>query len=117
MRLLSRYILLLGIASSAPFAAIGQPVPPGEEGELASFLPPEDGAEVDRGVGSNALDGPVNALRHLVEAVAADGHPPVQAGEIVTTGTLTRALPIKPGERWSTLIEGIGLVGMDVQFE
>ena len=99
------------------------PVEGSEGAALLAALPAlrltlfKDGAEVDRGVGSNALDGPVNALRHLVEAVAADGHPPVQAGEIVTTGTLTRALPIKPGEPWSTLIEGIGLVGMDVQFE
>ena len=46
MRRLSRYILVLGIASAAPFAATGQPVPPGEEGELASFLPPEEGARI-----------------------------------------------------------------------
>ena len=46
MRRLSRYILVLGIASAAPFAATGQPVPPGEEGELAGFLPPEEGARI-----------------------------------------------------------------------
>jgi len=99
------------------------PVDSGENDGLLAALPSlrltlfQGGSEVDRGVGSNALDGPLNALRHLVEAVAADGHPPIDAGEIITTGTLTRALPIKPGERWSTLIEGVGLVGMDVQFE
>ena len=99
------------------------PVEGSEGGALLAALPNlrltlfQNGTEIDRGVGANALDGPVSALRHLVEAVATDGHPPVQAGEIVTTGTLTRALPITPGERWSTLIDGIGLVGMDVQFE
>ena len=46
MRRLFRYALALGIASAAPFAATGQPVPPGEEGELASFLPPEEGARI-----------------------------------------------------------------------
>lgn len=76
-----------------------------------------DGTEIDSGTGANALDGPVAALKHLVDALAQDGHRPVKAGEIVTTGTLTRAFPILPGERWSTSIDGVGLVGMDVRFD
>jgi 2-oxo-3-hexenedioate decarboxylase len=75
-----------------------------------------DGAAIDSGAGSNALDGPVDALRHLVGVLADDpDNPPVQAGEMITTGTLTRAFPIRPGERWSTQIAGFDLPGMDVR--
>jgi 2-keto-4-pentenoate hydratase len=40
--------------------------------------------------------------------------PPVAAGEIVTTGTLTAALPVKPGETWSTALSGIELPGLEL---
>ena len=36
-------------------------------------------------------------------------NPPLAAGEIVTTGTLTRALPVAPGETWSTEPFGRGI--------
>ena len=77
-----------------------------------------DGTEMDRGTGANALDGPLEALRHLMEGLgSADGGPRLRAGEIVTTGTLTRAFPIEPGQTWTTRVAGIGLVGMDVTFD
>ena len=62
-----------------------------------------DGEQVDTGVGTNVLDGPLNALRLWIDAMAA--HTPrwrVQAGEFVTTGTLTDAWPLAPGQRWHT---------------
>jgi 2-oxo-3-hexenedioate decarboxylase len=36
---------------------------------------------------------------------------------LVTTGTLTRALPIRAGETWSTRIEGVAVPGISVVFE
>ncbi len=61
--------------------------------------------------------GPLAALRHLVEVLAADAaSPPIEPGEIVTTGTLTRALPIAPGETWSTELHGLDLPGVSVRF-
>jgi 2-oxo-3-hexenedioate decarboxylase len=76
-----------------------------------------DAAIMDRGKASNVLDGPLNALRHLVDLLAADAYnPPLAAGEIVTTGTLTRALPITPGETWSTALSGIPLQGISIRF-
>ena len=63
---------------------------------------------IDEGVGANVLDGPIQALAHLVDVLGRDPHsPPLRAGEMVTTGTLTRAFPVMRGERWSTRIEGI----------
>ena len=62
-----------------------------------------DGVVVDHGHATDVLDGPVPALRHLVDLLARDrSNPPLAAGEIVTTGTLTRALPVSPGETWTT---------------
>ncbi|BAT57878.1 2-hydroxyhexa-2,4-dienoate hydratase [Variibacter gotjawalensis] len=76
-----------------------------------------DGEVVDRGQAPNVLDGPLSALRHLVELLADDSNnPPIQAGEIVTTGTVTRAFVIKPGERWQTRVYGLPLDGLDITF-
>ncbi len=36
-------------------------------------------------------------------------------GEIVTTGTLTRALPVAAGETWTTALHGIALPGLSVR--
>jgi 2-keto-4-pentenoate hydratase len=75
-----------------------------------------DGERVDVGTGANVLDGPVEALTHLVRVLASDPvNPPLRAGEIVTTGTLTRAFPVTPGERWSTEIAGYGLPGLSIE--
>jgi 2-keto-4-pentenoate hydratase len=75
-----------------------------------------NGAAVDRGVGANVLDGPIQALAHLVEVLGRDPHnPPLRAGEMVTTGTLTRAFPVMRGERWSTRIEGVEMSPMAVE--
>lgn len=75
-----------------------------------------DGVIVDRGHAANVLDGPLAALRHLVEVLSNDpAQPPLAAGEIVTTGTLTRAFPIAPGQTWATALHGIALDGISVR--
>ena len=76
-----------------------------------------DGQIVDRGLAANLLGGPVSALRHLIAVLTRDpGNPPLKAGEIITTGTLTRAFPVAPGETWTTELTGIDLQGIGVQF-
>jgi 2-oxo-3-hexenedioate decarboxylase len=76
-----------------------------------------NGIRVDRGAAANVLDGPLFALRHLAETLAKDPlSPPLAAGEIVTTGTLTRAFPVAPGEEWSTKLEGVPLEGARISF-
>jgi 2-oxo-3-hexenedioate decarboxylase len=77
-----------------------------------------DGCLMDRGHSTNVLGGPLSALRHLVGLLACDAiNPPLAAGEMVTTGTLTRALPVKSGETWSTLLEGVAIDGIRLRFE
>ncbi len=76
-----------------------------------------DGKVADRGRAENVLGSPVSALRHLVQLLAADEvNPRLAAGEIVTTGTLTRAIPVLPGERWCTELTRIALQGIEVSF-
>jgi len=77
-----------------------------------------DGRVIDRGRSENVLGGPVSALRHLVDLLARDEiNPPLATGEIVTTGTLTRAMPVRPGETFSTALDGISLAGIQVRFD
>jgi 2-oxo-3-hexenedioate decarboxylase len=76
-----------------------------------------NGAHVDHGAAANVLDGPLFALRHLAETLAQDPQSPaLAAGEIVTTGTLTRAFPVAAGEEWSTKLTGIPLEGARIRF-
>lgn len=93
-----------------------------ERGTLAAYLSrlkirlSRNGEPVDSGSGSNVLGGPIQALAHLAAVLATDlVNPPLRAGEIVTTGTLTRAFPVQPGEHWSTEIEGFDLPGLSVE--
>lgn len=76
-----------------------------------------EGAAMDRGRAGNVMEGPLSTLRHTMDLLASDGvNPPLAAGELVTTGTLTKALPIKPGETWSTALSGVPLAGISVRF-
>jgi 2-oxo-3-hexenedioate decarboxylase len=76
-----------------------------------------DDTVVDHGRATNVLDGPVSALHHLVDILVRDQvNPPLAADEIVTTGTLTRALPVSAGETWTTELIGVGLDGICVRF-
>jgi 2-oxo-3-hexenedioate decarboxylase len=76
-----------------------------------------DGTVVDHGLGTNVLGGPVSALRHLIDLLARDQvNPALAAGEIITTGTLTRAFPVSVGETWTTELTGLALNGIRVRF-
>jgi 2-oxo-3-hexenedioate decarboxylase len=87
-------------------------------GELSSLRIKlsRNGSLMDEGSGANVLDGPIQALAHLVAVLDKDKlNPPLEAGEIITTGTLTRAFPVLPGEIWSTDISGFELPGLSVE--
>jgi len=81
--------------------------PPTAPGPYADTFPQmeltltRNGETVDTGVGANVLGGPLSALRHLVTTLHADGGPPLQKGEIISTGTITDAWPITPGDVFS----------------
>jgi 2-oxo-3-hexenedioate decarboxylase len=91
--------------------------------ELAAVLPGftltlrRAGAVIDTGVGANVLDSPALALVHLAGVLAGQPQfPPLAAGEIVTTGTVTDAWPVAPGETWTSDYGALGLPGVTLTF-
>ena len=103
---------------------IGEPIPIDLLGqrvisELESFTISLscDDKELDQGTGANALGNPINAVLHLIDVLSRQPHlPQLEANELVTTGTLTAALPVKNDQKWSTTLAGIGLPGISVSF-
>lgn len=76
-----------------------------------------DGVVRETGTGANVLGSPLIALAHLVEVLTRQpDYLPLQAGEIVTTGTITTAQPLQAGETWRTSLQGIALPGLMVEF-
>jgi 2-oxo-3-hexenedioate decarboxylase len=100
---------------------IGAPVPVSEIENCADKLRrfevvlSKDGVQQARGVGANVLGSPLLAFAHLAEVLSMQSRfPRVQAGEIVSTGTLTGLMPVAAGEEWSTTISGIELPGVSI---
>ena len=61
----------------------------------------KNGELVDEGSGRNSLRSPALCLAELA------GIAPLAAGEIISTGTLTAAQPLAPGEVWSIEVAGL----------
>ena len=58
------------------------------------------------------------SARDLVEELARNpAAPPLSPGEIVTTGTLTDAMPVRPGETWTSTIAGLDVEGLSLTFD
>jgi 2-keto-4-pentenoate hydratase len=71
----------------------------------------------DRGVAANVLGSPLLSLGYLVELLQKQRQAePLRAGEIVSTGVITDAHPVRAGETWSTRIEGLPLAGLTIEF-
>lgn len=104
---------LHGALRTGPFVEVSA----GERGDwtlrLADFgvALSRDGGVVDRGRSSNVLSGgPLAALACLAGLVRDDpAREVVGAGALVSTGTLTRALPVAAGETWEAVADGLGL--------
>ena len=76
-----------------------------------------DGKPMAHGGGAAVLDSPLNTLVHLQALLATQPNAePLRAGEIISTGTLTDALPIKAGQTWHTTFAGLPLPGLSVEF-
>ena len=76
-----------------------------------------DGTVREMGRGSNVLGSPLAAIAHLTAVLGKQpNYMPLQANEMVTTGTITTALSIRTGETWRTELEGIAIPGLSVEF-
>ena len=64
----------------------------------------------------DVLGGPIKALHFLHRELQGDGgHLPIEAGETITTGTLTEAMPAMPGDRWTFACAGLGCPDISLQ--
>ena len=102
---------------------IGEPllVRPSERtrSALASFSVRllRDDTLVDTGSGAKVLGSPLAAAGHLIQILAQqDLFPRLRANELVSTGTLTAAHPVRAGETWCSQLQGIALPGLSVTF-
>ena len=81
---------------------------------------PHDGYE-PRGIASSGTVGlrSQGQARHFVRGLAADGafERGIEPGDLVTTGTVTRAWPAASGERWTSLVENLDLPGLAIAFQ
>ena len=87
--------------------------------ELAAFdvVLSCNGTVSQRGGGALVLGSPLNALRHLADLLAKDRYnPPLGVGEIVSTGTLTLAMPVAAGQTWTAAVSGIPLEDIAIHF-
>jgi 2-keto-4-pentenoate hydratase len=100
---------------------IGAPVPVADIDDCAAKLRSftvtlsRDGEPKASGGGAHVLDTPLLAFAHLADVLARQPRSaPVQAGEVVTTGTLTDLLPVEPGETWTATPDGIELPAISI---
>lgn len=62
------------------------------------------------GAAGNVLGGPLLALQHLLADLARYSQSkPLAAGEVITTGSLTEAMPARAGDVWRVNFQGIDL--------
>jgi 2-keto-4-pentenoate hydratase len=71
-----------------------------------------------QGAGANVLGSPLLAALHLLDVLRHQHEfEPIQAGEMVTTGTLLSPPSINVGETWTTNLSGIELPGLRLEVE
>jgi 2-keto-4-pentenoate hydratase len=102
------------VGKRQPVDALG----PGLESALAAFslALSEGGRLIETGKGANVLGNPLAAVVHLMRVLASQlPHRPLQAGELVTTGTVTSAYPVQAGQTWRTELGGIALPGLTIR--
>jgi 2-oxo-3-hexenedioate decarboxylase len=102
---------------------VGTPVPvtDANRASFAHLLPTFEvtlrkaDAVVERGVGANVLGSPALALAYLARVLASQPTaPPLLAGEVVTTGTITDAWPVARGDVFSSDYGHLGVPGLEL---
>lgn len=111
---------LHGALTHGPFVEIAPEARGDWMARLAGFTITlkRNGVTMDEGNAENVLGGgPLASLAHLVQVLSdRPGSPALRPGEIVSTGTLTRALPVAAGETWTTELQGLPLPGLRQSF-
>ena len=78
----------------------------------------KDGELVEEGSGKQSLRSPALCLGELAAAVSKGDRPePLDAGEIISTGTLTAPQPIAAGQTWNAQVDGLDLPGLTLRLQ
>jgi 2-oxo-3-hexenedioate decarboxylase len=76
----------------------------------------KNGEVVEQGGGKNVLGSPALCLVEFASAVSQQpGAEPPQAGDLISTGSMTVAPPVAAGERWSVEVDLLGLAPLTVE--
>jgi 2-oxo-3-hexenedioate decarboxylase len=76
----------------------------------------KNGELVEEGSGKNSLRSPALCVGELAAGIARQpGAPPLGAGELISSGTLTTSQPIAAGETWSAEVEGLDLAPLTLK--
>ncbi|HCJ61130.1 MAG: hydratase [SAR116 cluster bacterium] len=90
--------------------------------ELKNFtitLEGSDGTHAEGAACNIVGEGPIHALRYLLQVLESQPsalRTPLGNGSVVTTGTLTDAFGIKPGQTWRTTMIGLDVPGANASF-
>jgi 2-keto-4-pentenoate hydratase len=72
-----------------------------------------NGVTMDEGGARDILGGPLEVLRHLARGLADNPHGwQLRPGDIISTGTVTRAFAVRAGEIWESHVSGLPLEGL-----
>lgn len=101
---------------------VGTPLPvtaaviPSLVEQLAAFIVTlqKNGQSVAQGAGKNSLKSPALCLGELSSAAIKSGEP-LKPGDLVSSGTLTEAQLLAPGETFTAVVEGLNLPPLTVR--
>lgn len=109
------YGLHAGLIVGTPLAVTPELIPSLVD-QLAAFTVTlqKNGETVAQGAGRNSLKSPALCLGELSSASAKAGEP-LKAGDLVSSGTLTEAQLIGPGQTFSAVVEGLSVGPLTVR--
>jgi 2-oxo-3-hexenedioate decarboxylase len=112
--LVAAYGLHTALIVGAPRA-----IAPGDVDALAEFAVTiaRNGTVVETGAGKNSLKNPALCVGELAAGLARQSlTPPLKAGDVISTGSLTPAPLIQPGETWTAEADRLGLPPLVAEF-
>jgi 2-oxo-3-hexenedioate decarboxylase len=104
---------------------VGDPWPLAEDPALVAAILPaltviqrRDGAILATGESRSVLGSPLLSLAHLAGILATQPWaPPLAAGEVITTGTMTPVAPVTAGQRWRAEVAGAPIAALELILE
>lgn len=114
--------VLAAVNVGARYGVVGTPIPVQRTAEFSQALRDMqvvvsgNGAELDRGRGSDVLEHPLNAVVWLAQALQADGVK-LKVGDVLSLGSFSKLMPPKPGLAVQVRYNGLpGNPAVQVQF-